>query len=329
MICARCVLPESPPDVRLDSEGVCNICRAAEGVSAQSTERALLEIDFVKILNKRKGKHKYDCMVMCSGGKDSTSSLYYMRKRYGLNVLAFTFDHGFENEDALKNVLNAVEILGVDFLLFRSTYMNDMYAKIVSSGSRAVICHLCSIWYMQLAFDMAARYDIPFIIAGWTKGQLTRQEVTTKCASAPEYASMFKATKEFLSTLKDDPRYRNFPTSMEEVLARAKRKHKCRVLSPHWYLDTEPDEYVDLISRELNWKYPRLSYPARSTNCSLNFLSVHRSIKHFGYSHYHAEASRLIRLGLLSREEALQMLEINFDKALLDRIGEKLGVLID
>ena len=332
MLCSRCVLPESLPDIQLDDQGICNVCRAAEAAGSASSGRDLLETDFVKILKQHKGKHKYDCMVMCSGGKDSTSSLYYMKKRYGLNVLAFTFDHGFETEDALTNVRNAVEILGVDFLFFRSTYMKDMFAKIVRSGSRAVICHPCSIWYMQLAFDVAARYDIPLIVAGWTKGQSTRQDVMTKCAcniSAPEYASMAKATKEFLSTLKDDPKYKDFPTSMEQVLARAKKKHKCMVLSPHWYQDTEPEEYVELISKELNWKYPRISYPAKTTNCDMNFISVHRSMKHFGYSHYHVEASKLVRIGMLGRDEALKLLEVNFDNALLDSIGKKLGVQID
>ena len=53
---------------------------------------------------------------MCSGGKDSTSSLYYVKKRYNLNPLAFTFDHGFETEEAMRNIKNAVEILDVDFL---------------------------------------------------------------------------------------------------------------------------------------------------------------------------------------------------------------------
>jgi len=85
--------------------------------------------------------------------------------------------------------------------------MRDMFAKIIRTGSQAVLCHPCSIWYMQTAFDVAARYDIPIIIAGWTKGQSTRQDVMSKCAcsiSQPEFASMARATKAFLETLKDD-----------------------------------------------------------------------------------------------------------------------------
>lgn len=332
-ICQRCVLPEGKPDIWLNEEGTCNICLEHEKTKNSIENRKAFESDLVIILNQYRSKGKYDCLVMCSGGKDSTSALYYMKRRYKLNPLAFTFDHGFETEDAMENVRNAVEILGVDFLFFKSDFMKDMFSKILKTKSKAVICHPCSIWYMQLTFDITAKYDIPIIIAGWTKGQSTRQPVMSKCGCnihQPEYASMAKATKEFSdSYVKSDPKYKDFPKSMEEVLTKAKKRHKCIVLSPHWFLNKDPEEYVETIKKELKWKYPRLSYPAKTTNCYLNFISVYNSMKYYGYTHYHVEMSKLIREGLLPREQALKDLEINFDKELLNSIAKKLDYKFD
>ena len=332
-ICNRCVLPESKPDIWLNEEGICNVCIEYERIKNSDEGSRFLETDFIKILNQCKGKRKYDCLVMCSGGKDSTSALYYMKRRYRLNPLAFTFDHGFETEDAMENVRNAVEILGVDFLFFKSDFMKDMFSKILKTKSKVVICHPCSIWYMQLTFDIAARFNIPMIIAGWTKGQSTKQPVTSKCRyniHQSEYASMAKATKEFLGNyVRDDPKYKDFPKSMKEVLTRSKKRHKCIVLSPHWFLQKDPEEYVETIKKELKWKFPKLSYPAKSTNCYLNFISVYNSMKYYGYTHYHVEMSKLIREGLLTREEALKDLEINFDKELLNSIAKKLDYTLD
>lgn len=326
--CRRCVLPESPPDITLDSEGLCSVCSDAQSSKPQPEEE-LLESDFTRLLGKHRGKHKYDCLVMCSGGKDSTASLYYMKKRYHLEPLAFTFDHGFETEGALRNVHKAVEKLDVDFLFFRSTFMRDMFAKIVTSGSGAILCHLCSMWYMQVALDVAARHEIPLVIAGWTKGQSARQGGTSNCACQAghrEYASMSEATRRFLATLRQDPKYRDFPQSMEEVLKRARKRHKAIVLSPHWFLNTHPDEYVELIRRELDWEYPDLSYPAKTTNCSLNFLAMHLSLKHYGYTHYHVEQSKLIRENQQTREEALKALEFNYPREFLASLAGRLGV---
>jgi hypothetical protein len=326
--CKRCVLPESLPDIRLDPDGVCNICLEYEAAHQDYDAAPPLETDFTRIIEKHRGKHQYDCLVMCSGGKDSTSSLYYMVKRYKLNPLAFMFDHGFETEDAVANVRRAVESLDVNFLSFRSTEIQGLISKVLKSGSRAVICHLCSIWYMDLTFQMAARFDCPIIIAGWTKGQSSDAAVMSKCGCnihAPEYRSMAMATVEFLETLSDDPAFRDFPRSMEEVLKRSRKlKPRAMVLSPHWFLEYDVSEYVETIQREIGWKYPRVSYPGESTNCYLNYIAVHNSLEYYGYTHYHVEMSKLIRQGLMTRDKALRLLEPNYDKDLLNRIAEPL-----
>ena len=182
---------------------------------------------------------------------------------------------------------------------------------------------------MGLTFRMAQRFGVPLIIAGWTKGQMTTQPVMTKCAcgaEGPEYKRMGQATRDFLAGLRADPRYKDFPASMEEAVEKAQKSYKCRVLSPHWFLPQETEEYVELIRRELGWQQPPLSYPGKSTNCLLNFISVHNSMKHFGFTHYHVEMSKLVRENLLGRDEALALLRVDFGPELLDRVGKPLGV---
>lgn len=329
ILCKKCVLPESKPDIWLNSDGICNICVEHEKTKECNKGVNPLETDFIKMLNLYKSKGEYDCLVMCSGGKDSTAALYYMKKRYKLNPLAFTFDHGFETEEAVKNVRNAVAALGVDFLFLKTDYMKDMFSKIIKTKSKAVICHPCSLWYMDLAFKTAFRFNIPIIIAGWTKGQSTQQPLMSRCGCnthQPEFKSMAKATNDFLlGNIKENPKYKDFPGSMEEVLKHAKMRQKCVVLSPHWFLPFDSEVYVEIIKKEMGWKMPALSYPAKSTNCYLNFLSAYLSMKHYGYTHYHVEMSKMIRAGVLTRDEALSMLKVNFGEEMLEPVLEKLG----
>ncbi|MBP7127736.1 hypothetical protein KBD49_15355 [Myxococcota bacterium] len=328
-LCVRCVLPHSPPDITLDREGVCNLCRRDESQAPERREDPLLETDFVRILASHRGKGTHDCLVMCSGGKDSTAALYYMKRRYRMNPLAFMFDHGFEQQEAIDNVRRAVEILGVDLLFYRTDTLKDLFRRMIESGTRAVLCHPCSIWYMSLTFAMAARFDIPLIIAGWTRGQATRSGVAARYADeAPEYRSMARATREFLATLKGDPRFRDFPSSMEEAVARARKRHRATVLSPHWFLDDGEEDYVEVIRRELGWRPPAESYPEGSTNCEMNYVSVWNSMRCYGYTHYHVEMAKMVRQGWMTREEAIRRLRIRFDEAALRRVGDRLGVRI-
>jgi hypothetical protein len=329
-LCKKCVLPEAKPNIFFDANGVCNLCNDYKEQKVQEAGAKLLESDLLKILKKHKSKGKYDVLAMCSGGKDSTSALYYMKERYKLNPLAFTFDNGFETHDALRNVERAVDKLGVDFMYYKSNYMKGMFSKILETGSKAVICHPCSLWYMDLAHEIADRHEIPIIIAGWTKGQSTDQKIMSKCgcnAASPEFKEMGDATKDFIETyVRNDPRYKDFPTSMDEVLKRAQqKKNKAITLSPHWFLPFDQETYVETIKKELGWEYPKLSYPGRSTNCALNFISVYNSMRDYGYTHYHVEMSKMIRMGVTSREDALRDLQMNIQKAQLNAIAKKLG----
>ncbi len=336
-ICVRCVLPHSPPDILLDADGVCNVCwkfEAERSAPPATGDRELLETDFLKILDKHRGKQKYDCLTMLSGGKDSTAALYYIKERYKLNPLVFTFNHGFVPDEHINSARHTVEKLGVDFLWFETSFMKDMFRKIVETKSKVVVCGVCSLWYMLKTYEIAAMFDIPIIISGWTKGQTTgsKKSVLSKCAcdqDPEEYSQMSSATREFMEKhVKTDPRYADFPASMEEVLTTAKKKFKSRatVLSPHWFVPVGADEYVKVIQEKLDWKYPEKSYPKKSTNCEMNFLASALAEKNFGYSHYTIEMSNMIRLGIVTREEAIELLKMDFDPKILDEILAKLNL---
>lgn len=334
-MCKRCVLPEAAPDIWMDDQGICNICHNydREQQADVTDERELLETDFLKILDKVRGKHEYDCLCMLSGGKDSTAALYYVKERYNLNPLVFTFNHGFVPDEHLESAEKTVSKLGVDYVYFQTNFMKDMFRKIVETKSKVVICPVCSLWYMLKTYEIAAMFDVPIIISGWTKGQTTggSRTVLSKCAcdqDPDEFRSMSAATAEFMDKhVRTDPKYKDFPRSMEEVLKIAKKKYKSKamVLSPHWFVPEGPEEYVPVIQDKLGWDYPKRSYPKKSTNCDLNFLATKLAMKNYGYSVYHIEMSNMIRMGMTTRDEALKLLEMDFGEDILSGIHEKLG----
>jgi len=325
MFCKKCVLPQYEPDIKMNEEGVCNICLNFDKNKELRQTTGFLESELIKILNKYRGRGRYDCLVMTSGGKDSTLCLYYMKRRYKMHPLAVTFDHGFENNEALENIKNAVDILRVDWIYYKTDFMKDIFSRIVTSNSKAPICHVCAIWYIQFIHDLACRYKIPLIAAGWTKGQSTQYAEVGE-----EYRSMSQATADFVKDcLHIYPDYKEFPVSIKETLRQADRKFKIQLISPHWYLKYDYDQIREILQKELKWRAPALSYPVNSTNCLMNFASVYLSMKHYGYTHYHIEMSKLIRVGELSREEALSLLEINFDRDLVNSILSQIGCKLD
>jgi len=338
-MCLRCVMPHAPPDVHIDGDGICNICHNhdTKEAAAPTDERELLETDLMKILDKYRGKKEYDCLCMLSGGKDSTAALYYVKERYKLNPLVFTFNHGFVPQEHLDSAMKTVDKLGVDWIYFQTDFMKEMFRKIVKTKSKVVICPVCSLWYMLKTYEIAAMFDVPIIVSGWTKGQTSGnpRQVLSKCAcdqDPEEFRSMSNATKEFMDThVRTDPKYKDFPRTMDEVLSIAKKKYKSKaiVLSPHWFVPGGPEEYVPLIQEKLDWEYPERSYPKKTTNCDLNFLASKLSMKNHGYSVYHIEMSNMIRMGIVTRVEALAALEMDFGSEIIGGIVNKLNLPAD
>jgi N-acetyl sugar amidotransferase len=112
--CNSCVMPDTKPDLFLDSEGVCNACRSYEQrheVDWGGRYRQLLEV-----LERYRGRggDSWDCIVPVSGGKDSTYQVVRMLQ-LGLNPLCVTSTTCDLSVIGRKNIEN-IKRLGVDYI---------------------------------------------------------------------------------------------------------------------------------------------------------------------------------------------------------------------
>jgi len=114
--CRRCVMPDAKPDLRLDSEGVCNACRSYE--QRVEIDWEVRKNDLSALLKKyRYGDgSRWDCIVPVSGGKDSTFQVVRVLQ-LGLNPLCVTATTCDPSEIGRKNIEN-IKRLGVDYMEF-------------------------------------------------------------------------------------------------------------------------------------------------------------------------------------------------------------------
>ena len=59
--CNRCLLPETHETLVLDSEGVCNVCRAQEVKAQINWMERLEQLD--KLVADYRGRYRYDCLI--------------------------------------------------------------------------------------------------------------------------------------------------------------------------------------------------------------------------------------------------------------------------
>ena len=110
--CTRCVLPETMPFIEFDEEGVCNYCRTYEKEHYIGEDALHSWADHVRGNGKQA-----DSIVSFSGGRDSSYGLHYFVRELGLNPVAFTYDWGMVTDLARRNQSRMCAELGVELVL--------------------------------------------------------------------------------------------------------------------------------------------------------------------------------------------------------------------
>ncbi len=109
-MCKRCINTGKNPAIKFDKYGYCNICSSY--LKHYDPNHLKNELNFLKSF-KGKGIEKYDVLVGISGGKDSTATLFTVKKM-GLKALAVTFNLGYLPETTIPRAKETAKHLNID-----------------------------------------------------------------------------------------------------------------------------------------------------------------------------------------------------------------------
>ena len=112
--CRRCVMPETKPDILFDDDGVCSACRHFEARVAVDWDARRQELEQILDVYRSKDGSRYDCIIPCSGGKDSTFQVIRMLE-LGMNPLCVTATTDMLSDVGRRNIEN-LKRLGVDYV---------------------------------------------------------------------------------------------------------------------------------------------------------------------------------------------------------------------
>ncbi|MEM8907617.1 MAG: amino acid adenylation domain-containing protein, partial [Bacteroidota bacterium] len=93
--CISCGLPSNYPGAVFDETGTCHLCNSFEGYQkkVQKYFKAPEDLQALFATARAEQQGEYDCLMLLSGGKDSTYALGQLTEM-GLKVLTFTLDNG-------------------------------------------------------------------------------------------------------------------------------------------------------------------------------------------------------------------------------------------
>jgi len=115
LFCKKCVVSNQRPRIVFDENGVCSACNYAE-YKRQHINWEDREYELRVLCDRhRRTDGRYDVIVPCSGGKDSSFVAHQLKYKYGMNPLTVTSSPLLYTEIGRKN-LEALVAHGLDNL---------------------------------------------------------------------------------------------------------------------------------------------------------------------------------------------------------------------
>ncbi len=327
-ICTRCVMDTSDPNIVFDEEGVCDHCRNFDlNIKPfwKPDENRLEELkELAKEIRKAGRGREYDCIIGLSGGADSSYLVHIAVKKMKLRPLIFVVDTGWNLNVAVENIEKIVKGLHL-----------DMYTEVVNWKEMADL--QLALFKGQVSFQDAAQDHA--IFAG-LYNYAVKHHIKYVLTGSNRSTEFIRPPLEFMPLndvmlLKD----------IQKKYGKRKLKtypmcgiFKYRLLYRYVYgmKRVYPLDYVvydkaaaeDLLHREYGWeRYENKHYE----NVFTRFYEGYYLPKKFGYDTRRNVLSSQILAGMITREEALKILEqpaYDPEQMELDKedIAKKMGI---
>lgn len=291
--CSRCGMTSRYPDLSFDEAGVCSLCSMYVG-HRDEIDAYWRGLDELAPALRRAAQEKstdYDCLLLFSGGKDSTYVLYRLVE-LGLRVMTFTFDNGFISRAALRNVEQVTAELGIDHLTANREDQKQIFLK--SLREHDSVCNGCFRSLLELSTTLAHERGIPTIVTGLSRGQIMDERLAWFHRNG-----IFDVREIEQKLATGRVLYHHGSPTIDENAVNA-----VDVVDFYRYSDVTKDGVRALLrARSPLWSQPG-DTGFCSSNCLINDVGVYVHTARRGYHNYEAPTRWEVRLGHLDRAEA-------------------------
>ena len=311
--CTKCVMPDTRPGITFNSEGVCSGCQSYE--KRKNIDWGGRRKEFEAICDKYRGMNgdEPDCAIAISGGKDSHYQVYLMKEVMHMNPILFSVEDNFEMTEAGKhNIKNISEEFGCSIISCKPNiriqkilmrYMFEKYGK--------------PTWYIdRLIYTypllMAIKFNTPLLVYGenvsWEYGGLGQKETYSAKEQVNNGVALGISDEELLSV----PGI----TKKDLYLTKAPDKKEMDKLDPiyiSYFIPWNSFANYEFAKRrgfhDLTHEWQRAHHVEQFDQVDSRAYLVHPWLKYpkFGHATATDYAARMVRYGLLTREEAIEL----------------------
>lgn len=313
--CKKCVMPNTRPGITFNKQGICSACQAYERRKSIDWSARWKELE--DICSKYRGMNGDgpDCAIAVSGGKDSHFQVHLMKNKMHMNPILFSVEDNFPMTNAgIHNLKNISEEFGCDIISMKPNikaqkkimrYTFEKYGK--------------PTWYIdRLIYTypliMALKFHTPLLVYG--------ENVSYEYGGADakeSYSAKEQLSNGVASDIDEQELINNTGVSAENLYyTRVPRKDQFETLDPiyiSYFTPWNSFKNYEIAKKhgfhDLTHEWNRTHHVENFDQIDSRAYLVHSWLKYpkFGHASATDYSARMIRYGLISRDEAIQMVK--------------------
>jgi glutamine---fructose-6-phosphate transaminase (isomerizing) len=320
--CNKCILTETMPYIEFDANGICNYCN---NYTLKNVPKPVSVLE--KLIEPYRRNDARDCIVPFSGGRDSSYGLHLIVEELGMNPIAYTYDWGMVTDLGRRNISRMCSQLKVENIIIAAdiTKKRDNIRKNISAWLKNPHLGMISLWtagdkhFFRHCEDVKKQTGISLNLWGVNPMETTHFK-TGFLGIAPSFDNQhvynnglisqaeyqYKRYKEYIK----NPSYFNssiFDTLSGEYWRSINKKTDYFHIFDYWTWD---EKIVDSTLKSYDWEWandtPTSWRIGDGTAALYNY--VYYTVA--GFTEHDTFRSNQIREGMITRDEALSLVEV-------------------
>lgn len=313
--CSKCVMPSTRPGITFNEKGECSACQSYERRKLIDWDKRYQQLE--ELCGKYRGMNGdgYDCAIAVSGGKDSHYQVHVMKELMHMNPILFSVEDNFEMTEAGKhNIKNISEEFGCPIISLKPDiktqkilmrYMFEKYGKPTWYIDRLI--------YTYPLF-MALKFNTPLLVYG--------ENISYEYGGA-DYEETYSAKNQLnngvaLGIDVEELIQLEGITEKELVMTKAPKKEEMDKLEPiyiSYFIQWNSFSNYEFAKRrgfhDLAHEWKRTHHVESFDQVDSRAYLVHPWLKFpkFGHASATDYASRMVRYGMITRDEAIKLVK--------------------
>lgn len=313
--CTKCVMPSTRPGISFDENGICSACQSYEHRKQVDYDKRFEKLK--ELCSKYKGSNGtngYDCMIAVSGGKDSHFQVYMFKEVLGMNPLLVTVEDNFPMTKAgIHNLKNISEVFSCDIISMKPNIQAQKKIMKYTFEKYGKPTYFIDRYIYTYPLHMAVKFNTPLLIYGENVAYEYGGANAIETYSAKDQINNGVGSGIPIAELLVDG------VTMKDLnFFEAPSQEEIDRLDPiylSYFVEWNSFKNYEIAKRygfhDLTHEWDRTHHVENFDQIDSRAYLVHSWLKYpkFGHASATDYAARMVRYGMISREEAFELVK--------------------